>query len=76
MEEFEIDIVETKCHTNGAKIKAIGVSSVSFHVADIVQQESHLCFFGLFSDDFRGKTRGKTEKTEIQPPTPVGGRIP
>ncbi len=25
MEEFEIDIVETKCHTNGAKIKAIGV---------------------------------------------------
>ncbi|TNF45203.1 MAG: cell division protein FtsZ, partial [Epsilonproteobacteria bacterium] len=27
MEEFEIDIVETKCHTNGAKIKAIGVGS-------------------------------------------------
>ena len=25
MEEFQIDIVETKCHTNGAKIKAIGV---------------------------------------------------
>ncbi len=25
MEEFEIDIVETKCNTNGAKIKAIGV---------------------------------------------------
>jgi cell division protein FtsZ len=25
MEDFEIDIVETKCHTNGAKIKAIGV---------------------------------------------------
>jgi cell division protein FtsZ len=25
MEEFEIDIVETKCQTNGAKIKAIGV---------------------------------------------------
>ena len=25
MEEFEIDIIETKCHTNGAKIKAIGV---------------------------------------------------
>jgi cell division protein FtsZ len=25
MEEFEIDIVETKCKTNGAKIKAIGV---------------------------------------------------
>ncbi len=25
MEEFEIDIVETKCHTTGAKIKAIGV---------------------------------------------------
>lgn len=25
MEEFEIDIVETKCHSNGAKIKAIGV---------------------------------------------------
>ena len=25
MEEFEINIVETKCHTNGAKIKAIGV---------------------------------------------------
>ena len=25
MEEFNIDIVETKCHTNGAKIKAIGV---------------------------------------------------
>jgi cell division protein FtsZ len=25
MEEFVIDIVETKCHTNGAKIKAIGV---------------------------------------------------
>jgi len=25
MEEFKIDIVETKCHTNGAKIKAIGV---------------------------------------------------
>jgi len=25
MEEFEIDIVETKCLTNGAKIKAIGV---------------------------------------------------
>ncbi|HIQ28705.1 MAG TPA: cell division protein FtsZ [Sulfurovum sp.] len=25
MEEFEIDIIETKCQTNGAKIKAIGV---------------------------------------------------
>ncbi|MDQ7046659.1 MAG: cell division protein FtsZ [Sulfurovum sp.] len=25
MEEFKIDIIETKCHTNGAKIKAIGV---------------------------------------------------
>ena len=25
MEEFEIDIIETKCATNGAKIKAIGV---------------------------------------------------
>jgi len=25
MEEFQIEIVETKCHTNGAKIKAIGV---------------------------------------------------
>ena len=25
MEEFEIDIVEEKCTTNGAKIKAIGV---------------------------------------------------
>ncbi len=25
MEEFEIEITETKCHTNGAKIKAIGV---------------------------------------------------
>jgi len=25
MEEFQIDIVETKCQTNGAKIKAIGV---------------------------------------------------
>ena len=25
MEEFEIDIVEAKCTTNGAKIKAIGV---------------------------------------------------
>ena len=25
MEEFEIDIIETKCPTNGAKIKAIGV---------------------------------------------------
>lgn len=25
MEEFQIDIVETKCHSNGAKIKAIGV---------------------------------------------------
>jgi cell division protein FtsZ len=25
MEEFEIDIIEAKCHTNGAKIKAIGV---------------------------------------------------
>ncbi len=25
MEEFEIDIIEAKCHTTGAKIKAIGV---------------------------------------------------
>ena len=25
MEEFQIDIIETKCQTNGAKIKAIGV---------------------------------------------------
>jgi len=25
MEEFEIDIIETKCRTNGAKIKAIGI---------------------------------------------------
>ena len=25
MEEFEIDIIETKCQTTGAKIKAIGV---------------------------------------------------
>jgi len=25
MEEFEIDIIETKCHASGAKIKAIGV---------------------------------------------------
>ncbi|SFV57425.1 Cell division protein FtsZ [hydrothermal vent metagenome] len=39
MEEFEIDIVETKCHTNGAKIKAIGVGGGGGNMINHMIQE-------------------------------------
>jgi len=39
MEEFKIDIVETKCHTNGAKIKAIGVGGGGGNMINHMIQE-------------------------------------
>jgi len=39
MEEFEIDIVETKCQTNGAKIKAIGVGGGGGNMINHMIQE-------------------------------------
>ena len=39
MEEFEIDIVETKCHTTGAKIKAIGVGGGGGNMINHMIQE-------------------------------------
>ena len=39
MEEFEIDIIETKCHTNGAKIKAIGVGGGGGNMINHMIQE-------------------------------------
>jgi len=39
MEEFEIDIVETKCHTSGAKIKAIGVGGGGGNMINHMIQE-------------------------------------
>jgi cell division protein FtsZ len=39
MDEFEIDIVETKCHTNGAKIKAIGVGGGGGNMINHMIQE-------------------------------------
>jgi cell division protein FtsZ len=39
MEEFEIDIVEAKCHTNGAKIKAIGVGGGGGNMINHMIQE-------------------------------------
>ena len=39
MEEFEIDIVETKCHSNGAKIKAIGVGGGGGNMINHMIQE-------------------------------------
>ncbi len=39
MEDFEIDIVETKCQTNGAKIKAIGVGGGGGNMINHMIQE-------------------------------------
>jgi len=39
MEEFNIDIVETKCNTNGAKIKAIGVGGGGGNMINHMIQE-------------------------------------
>jgi len=39
MEEFEIEITETKCHTNGAKIKAIGVGGGGGNMINHMIQE-------------------------------------
>jgi len=39
MEEFEIDIIETKCQTNGAKIKAIGVGGGGGNMINHMIQE-------------------------------------
>ncbi len=39
MEEFEISVVETKCHTNGAKIKAIGVGGGGGNMINHMIQE-------------------------------------
>ncbi|RUM72552.1 MAG: cell division protein FtsZ [Sulfurovum sp.] len=39
MEEFEIDIVETTCHTTGAKIKAIGVGGGGGNMINHMIQE-------------------------------------
>jgi len=39
MEEFEINVVETKCHTNGAKIKAIGVGGGGGNMINHMIQE-------------------------------------
>ena len=39
MEEFSIDIVETKCNTNGAKIKAIGVGGGGGNMINHMIQE-------------------------------------
>ncbi len=39
MEEFEIDIVEARCHTNGAKIKAIGVGGGGGNMINHMIQE-------------------------------------
>lgn len=39
MEEFEIDIVEAKCNTNGAKIKAIGVGGGGGNMINHMIQE-------------------------------------
>ncbi len=39
MDEFEIDIVETKCHTTGAKIKAIGVGGGGGNMINHMIQE-------------------------------------
>ena len=39
MEEFDIDIVEAKCHTNGAKIKAIGVGGGGGNMINHMIQE-------------------------------------
>ncbi len=39
MEEFEIDIVETKCNINGAKIKAIGVGGGGGNMINHMIQE-------------------------------------
>ena len=39
MEEFEIDIIETKCHTTGAKIKAIGVGGGGGNMINHMIQE-------------------------------------
>jgi len=39
MEEFEINVVETKCHTNGAKIKAIGIGGGGGNMINHMIQE-------------------------------------
>jgi len=39
MEDFEIEITETKCHTNGAKIKAIGVGGGGGNMINHMIQE-------------------------------------
>jgi len=39
MEEFEIDIVETTCHTTGAKIKAIGIGGGGGNMINHMIQE-------------------------------------
>jgi cell division protein FtsZ len=39
MEDFEISVVETKCHTNGAKIKAIGIGGGGGNMINHMIQE-------------------------------------